>query len=127
MVDVIYVAVAGGLGAISRYYLSGLAQRVGSGFPFGTLTVNLVGSFLLGLIMQTGISTDLMPRALRLALTIGFLGAFTTFSTFSYETLGYLEDGAWLTASLNVLINVVPGIIAVFLGAFLARTILGGA
>ena len=127
MVDVIYVAVAGGLGAISRYYLSGLAQRVGSEFPFGTLTVNLVGSFLLGLIMQTGISTDLMPRALRLALTIGFLGAFTTFSTFSYETLGYLEDGAWLTASLNVLINVVPGIIAVFLGAFLARTILGGA
>ena len=127
MVDVIYVAVAGGLGAISRYYLSGLAQRVGSGFPFGTLTVNLVGSFLLGLIMQAGISTDLMPRALRLALTIGFLGAFTTFSTFSYETLGYLEDGAWLTASLNVLINVVPGIIAVFLGAFLARTIFGGA
>ena len=127
MVDVIYVAVAGGLGAISRSYLSGLAQRVGSGFPFGTLTVNLVGSFLLGLIMQTGISTDLMPRALRLALTIGFLGAFTTFSTFSYETLGYLEDGAWLTASLNVLINVVPGIIAVFLGAFLARTIFGGA
>ena len=127
MVDVIYVAVAGGLGAISRYYLSGLAQRVGSGFPYGTLTVNLVGSFLLGLIMQAGISTDLMPRALRLALTIGFLGAFTTFSTFSYETLGYLEDGAWLTASLNVLINVVPGIIAVFLGAFLARTILGGA
>jgi CrcB protein len=127
VVDVIYVAVAGGLGAISRYYLSGLAQRVGSGFPYGTLTVNLVGSFLLGLIMQTGISTDLMPRALRLALTIGFLGAFTTFSTFSYETLGYLEDGAWLTASLNVLINVVPGIIAVFLGAFLARTIFGGA
>jgi CrcB protein len=126
--EIIYIAVAGGLGALARYYMSGLAHRVlGDGFPYGTLVVNLLGSFLVGLVMQAGISTDMVPRGLRLALTLGFLGAFTTFSAFSYETMGYLEDGAWLMAAVNILANVVPGVIAVFLGVLLGRTILGGA
>jgi crcB protein len=126
--EILYIAVAGGLGALGRYSISGLAQRVfGDAFPYGTLVVNILGSFLLGFVMQASMNTDLFPRNLRLAVTIGFLGAFTTFSTFSYETLGYIEDGAWLTAGLNILTNVVPGIIAVFLGILLGRTLFGGA
>jgi len=126
--EILYIAVAGGLGALGRYSISGLAQRIfGDAFPYGTLVVNILGSFLLGFVMQASMNTDLFPRNLRLAVTIGFLGAFTTFSTFSYETLGYIEDGAWLTAGLNILTNVVPGIIAVFLGILLGRTLFGGA
>lgn len=128
MREILYIAVAGGLGALGRYSISGLAQRIfGDAFPYGTLVVNILGSFLLGFVMQASMNTDLFPRNLRLAVTIGFLGAFTTFSTFSYETLGYIEDGAWLTAGLNILTNVVPGIVAVFLGILLGRTLFGGA
>jgi len=86
--DIIYIAIAGSFGALGRYYMTDLAHRLlGGGYPYGTLAVNIVGSFLIGLIIQTGISTDLISPAWRLALTVGFLGAFTTFSTFSYETL----------------------------------------
>lgn len=128
MRDVILIVMAGGLGALSRYETSGLAHRLfGDGFPYGTLAVNVIGSFLIGLVMQTSLSTDLVPPAWRLAVTVGFLGAFTTFSTFSYETLGYLEDGAWLTAGLNTLLNVLLAIVAVSLGVFLAKTLFGGA
>lgn len=128
MREVIYIVLAGGLGTLGRYYLSGWAQRIlEEGFPYGTLLVNVLGSFLVGFIVQAGMSTDLVPRSLRLAATLGFLGAFTTFSAFSYETLGYLEDGMWLMAGVNILANVIPAIIAVFLGVSLGRTILGGA
>lgn len=128
MREIIYITVAGGLGALGRYYMTGLAHRLlGEGFPYGTLIVNVLGSFLIGLVMQTSMSTDLVPRAWRLALTFGFLGAFTTFSAFSYETLGYLEDGAWLMAGVNILTNVFPAIIAVFLGVLIGRTLFGGA
>ena len=128
MREVIYILLAGGLGALGRYFMTGLAQRLlGEGFPYGTLTVNVLGSFLIGFIMQASISTDLVPPSLRIALTIGFLGAFTTFSTFSYETLGFIEDGAWLMASVNILANLVPAMIAVFSGVFLGRALFGGA
>jgi CrcB protein len=126
--DIIYIAVAGSFGALGRYYMTDLSHRLlGSGFPYGTLAVNVIGSFLIGLIIQTGISTDLVPPAWRLALTVGFLGAFTTFSTFSYETLGYLEDGTWSMAMMNILANVLLAIFAVFLGVSLGRALFGGA
>lgn len=126
--EFIYIAVAGGLGAIGRYYMAGLTHRVlGDGFPYGTLIVNVAGSFLLGFVVQVGMSTDILPRSLRLAITFGFLGAFTTFSAFSYETFGYIEDGSWMMVGVNVLANVLPAIIAVFLGVLLGRTMLGGA
>lgn len=128
MLDIIYIAVAGSLGAISRYEMAGLAHRwMGTGFPYGTLAVNVIGSFVIGLVMQISLSTDLIPPAWRLAMTVGFLGAFTTFSAFSYETLGYLEDGAWLTAGVNILANVLLSVLAAFLGVSLARAIFGGA
>ena len=128
MSEGIYIIIAGGLGALGRYYMTGLAHRLlGGGFPYGTLAVNVLGSFLIGFVMQAGMSTDIFPRSLRLVITIGFLGAFTTFSAFSYETLGYLEDGAWLMAGGNMLANVVLAITAVFAGVLLGRTLLGGA
>jgi CrcB protein len=127
MSEVIFITLAGGLGALGRYYMAGLAQRLlGDGFPFGTLIVNVLGSFLIGLVMQASMSTDLVPRTWRLALTLGFWGAFTTFSAFSYETLGYLQDGALLMAGINILTNVFPAITAVFLGVLLGRTLFGG-
>jgi len=108
--------------------MSGLAHRLlGDGFPYGTLTVNVVGSFIIGLVMQASLSTDLVPPAWRLAVTVGFLGAFTTFSTFSYETLGYIEDGAWSIAAVNILTNVILAVTAVSLGVLLGRTLFGGA
>jgi len=126
--EIIFLALAGVLGTLSRYGLSGLVQRMtGAGFPYGTLTVNILGSLLIGLIMQIGLSTDIIPRTLRLAVTIGFLGAFTTFSTFSYETIRFMEDGAWLMASLNILANLGLCLLSTFLGMTIGRIILGGA
>ncbi len=128
MREIIFLALAGVLGTLSRYGLSGLVQRIaGAGFPYGTLTVNILGSLLIGLIMQVGLSTGIIPRALRVAVTIGFLGAFTTFSTFSYETIRFMEDGAWLMASLNIVVNLGSCLLATFLGMTLGRIILGGA
>ena len=128
MRDIIFIIVAGGLGAGARYYLAEMARRLlGAGFPYGTLTVNIIGSFLIGLVMQISITTEVIPRDLRVALTIGFLGAFTTFSTFSYETLGYFENGSWLLGGLNVLANVVICLLAAFLGLVVGRAILGSA
>jgi CrcB protein len=128
MREIICIAVAGSLGALGRYYMSSAAHRLlGDGFPYGTLAVNVIGSFLIGLIMQVSLSTDIVPRTWRLALTFGFLGAFTTFSTFSYETLGYLEDGAWLMMGMNILANVLAAITAAFLGVLLGRALFGGA
>jgi CrcB protein len=126
-VQVLYLFIAGGLGALSRYGLSGLAQRIGAGFPWGTLVVNVLGSLVLGLVMQIGLSTDVIPREVRIAATVGFLGAFTTFSTFSFETARYLEDGVWATGLLNIVLNVVLCIAAALLGMFLGRTATGGA
>jgi CrcB protein len=125
--QILYISVAGVLGTLSRYGLSSLVQRLsGAGFPFGTLLVNVLGSLAIGFIMQLGISTDVIPRSLRIAATIGFMGAFTTFSTFSYETVSYIQDGAWLLASLNIVFNLVLCLSATLLGMALGRITAGG-
>ncbi|AKG53886.1 CrcB [Dehalogenimonas sp. WBC-2] len=122
------IALAGALGALSRYALSGAVYAVlGNGFAYGTLIVNVLGSFLLGLVMQIGLSTDVLPPHLRTAVAIGFLGAFTTFSTFSYETVQFIQDGSWGAATLNILSSVILGLIAVAVGIFTGRLIAGGA
>src|SRR4030095_9553432 len=97
------LTVAGALGTRSRWAVSGWAYRLfGERFPYGTLLVNVIGCLLIGVVMEVSLLTDLLPPAWRVALTIGFLGGFTTFSTFGYETLRYLEDGAWWPALANV-------------------------
>ena len=124
---VLLVAGAGALGSLSRYALSGAVYAaLGQNFAYGTLVVNVVGSFLLGLLMQLGLNTDLIPPHLRTAIAIGFIGAFTTFSTFTYETVQFIQDGAWGSAALNVVTSLVLGISAVFAGIYTGRLIAGG-
>lgn len=125
---IILIAGAGALGSLSRYALSGAVYAaLGQNFAYGTLVVNVLGSFLLGLLMQLGLNTDMIPPHLRTAVAIGFIGAFTTFSTFTYETVQFIQDGAWGAAILNVVTSLILGIAAVFTGIFAGRLIAGGA
>ncbi len=120
------VALFGALGALARYGVSGWVARAtrSSAFPYGTLSVNIVGSFALGLLMglATGGALGLSPRV-RVGLAIGFLGAFTTFSTFSYETLEALRVGQLRFAFLNVAVSVVGALAACWLGLSLAERV----
>ncbi len=117
------VGVGGFIGANARFVVARWAGGVSEArFPLGTFLINVSGSFLLGVLgglvtLKAGPHGD----ALRLALGVGFLGAFTTFSTFEYETHALLEDGVWLTAMLNVVLSLVAGLVAVRLGLLAAR------
>jgi CrcB protein len=116
------IALAGAAGALARYGLSGLAHRWwGAGFPWGTLTVNLIGCLLLGLLAEMIRHTGWLSPEARTAIGIGFLGSFTTFSTFGVETYRAIEQGDWGVAALNVASNVVLGLIFVLAGTTLAR------
>jgi CrcB protein len=106
-VQILYVALFGAVGCLSRYFLSGWVYNLfGRNFPYGTLAVNVAGAYIIGLIMEFSMRSELVSPALRIGLTIGFLGGLTTFSTFSYETFKLLEDGEFLIASINILISV---------------------
>jgi CrcB protein len=99
----------------------------GEGFAFGTLVVNVIGCFALALFMHAALATDAIPRTLRLAVAVGFLGAFTTFSTFGYETVRYLQDGDLRLAAANVAANVVVCLLATWAGFAAGRVLIGGA
>ncbi|MGC2421316.1 MAG: fluoride efflux transporter CrcB [Candidatus Acidiferrales bacterium] len=114
----------GAAGTLARYGLQGLVQeRTGSSFPSGTLVVNLLGCFLLGGIMQYALAHVTIPPEWRIGITARFFGAFTTFSTFSWETARMLEDGEWTRAGVYVFASVVGGLAAVFFGISLADRI----
>lgn len=125
MNHLLLIAGAGALGALSRYGVSLWALRVlGSRLPWGTLLVNVVGCLLLGFLLEASALLPLSKEA-RLALGTGFLGSFTTFSTFGVETLALVEAGDWPGALLNVGLNLVVGLICAAAGVFLARTLWG--
>ena len=118
------IAVFGSLGCLSRYYLSGwIYSLFGRNAPYGTFAVNIAGAFIIGLIMELGMRTTIIPPNLRIGLTIGFLGGLTTFSTFSYETYKLLEDGELLIATTNVMASVLACLIFTWLGVTVARHI----
>ena len=120
------VCLGGAVGTGARYLIALEAPRVlGTTFPYATLTVNVVGSFLLGAIMHVGLTTNLMSPDLRLMLTTGIMGGFTTYSTFNYETLTSFQQGAWAMAAANVLTTVVGCLAAGFLGQAGARAVFG--
>jgi len=122
MLTIVSIALFGALGCLARYLLSGWVYALaGRGFPYGTLAVNVVGAFLIGLIMEFGLRTTLIPQELRVGLTIGFLGGLTTFSTFSYETFRLLEDGEFVTAAVNVLASVLVCLVCTWAGIMTAR------
>jgi CrcB protein len=124
---VLLLAGAGALGSLSRYGLGGLVQRfAGAGFPYGTLVINVLCCLAIGFIMQIALNTNVMSATTRVAITVGFLGAFTTFSSFSYETVKLLESGEWFSAIVNVASNLGLGILATIFGILIGRATLGG-
>ena len=119
-----YIAVGSALGGVSRYLLGGVLQRAaGGGFPIGTLVVNLTGSFLLGLFLRYAMSTPTLTPEWRAFLTVGFCGGYTTFSTFSYETVTLLEDGQWGRAATYIGLSLALAVIGVILGFATARSV----
>ncbi|OGG55430.1 MAG: camphor resistance protein CrcB [Candidatus Handelsmanbacteria bacterium RIFCSPLOWO2_12_FULL_64_10] len=119
---IIYVGIGGFIGANARYWLGGwISNRYGSTFPYATLVINITGSFILGLFMALITERYIAPPGLRLIVAIGFVGAYTTFSTFEYETLALASSGSLLRALLNIVLSVVAGFVAVWLGARLGR------
>lgn len=116
------VAAGGALGAVLRYYLGGTALgRAAAPFPTATFVINVTGSFVLGLFLTLATERFHVSTHLRLAIAVGFVGAYTTFSTFEYETAKLIEDGDVTRALLNVLLSFVAGLLAVWLGIFAAR------
>jgi CrcB protein len=121
MQQILLIAVGGSLGAVARYSLSTyVLETVNSVFPWGTLVVNLSGSFLIGVMVEL-FDEALVPTDYRSLMTIGFLGAYTTFSTYSLETVNLLRDGELKLASLNILASNALGLISVVLGIYLTR------
>ena len=118
-----WICLGGAAGTAARYLLGGwLLGLLGTSFPYGTLAVNLLGSFLVGGLMHVSLATDLIGPTLRLALTTGFLGGFTTYSTFNYETVRYLREGALYLGVLNFGVMSLACLIGGFLGVALAQS-----
>ena len=121
---IFFLAMAGAFGALSRYGIAEFVQRrAGAHFPFGTMAVNLLGCFLAGLIISLAAGRLQMDPELRLIILVGFMGAFTTFSTYIFETSELLKNGQWVSASINVLLQNTIGIIAIFTGLFVGRSV----
>ncbi|GIV13697.1 MAG: putative fluoride ion transporter CrcB [Fimbriimonadales bacterium] len=120
------VGIGGFLGANLRYWVGGwLADRFGLLFPVETMLINITGSFLLGAFMTLALHFTWSPEWRQL-VAIGFLGAFTTYSTYEYESFRLIQEGFWLKAFLNLFGSLVLGLIAVFLGVAVARWLIGG-
>lgn len=121
------VMLGGALGSGARYLLGGLAQdRLGDGFPWGTLLVNLLGSFAIALALELGLLTGRLGPEARLLLVTGFLGGFTTWSAFNQETLRMLEEGRLAAAALYAGVALLGGLAAGALGLGAARALGGG-
>ena len=121
MQHILLIALGGSLGAVARYGLATwIYGQTGTSFPWGTLIINVTGSFAIGFLVEL-FETTLAPAEWRSFLTIGFLGAYTTFSTFSLESFNLLRDGELRLAAANILLSVIAGLIAVVLGIYAFR------
>ena len=118
----VLVGLGGFLGAVARYLVDGwIAERAGATFPFGTLLVNLSGAFLLGLLYALTVERGLLPEAIRPPVFIGFIGAYTTFSTLALESWRLIESGSYGLGIANLVGSIVLGIVAVVAGLALGR------
>ena len=122
MKTLVFIALGGAVGAVLRYLASnGVYAMLGRGFPYGTLFVNVLGSLLIGVLSIVMLERmDLSPEW-RAAMLVGVLGSFTTFSTFSLETLNLMQQGQIMTASLNMVVSVAVCMVAVWFGVVLGR------
>jgi len=119
-----YLTVGGITGTFARYFLSGFIYKfTGSDFPYGTLAINLMGCFLIGIFATLSDERLILGPDMRVMLMAGFCGAFTTFSTFMLETGNLVKDAEWLRALGNVFISVVAGFILFRLGVWLGKVI----
>ncbi|MFZ7121446.1 MAG: fluoride efflux transporter CrcB [Eubacteriaceae bacterium] len=123
MFNVIAVGLGGFFGAILRYLISSYTTRINAAFPYGTLIVNILGGFLIGLILQLSFDNFEISPTLRMFLTTGLLGGLTTFSTFSYETVGMFVDNNIYIGAINIFLNVTLSLTGVFLGKYIAQII----
>jgi len=125
MYKILSIAAGGAVGAVLRYYLSGLVQKQFSStiFPYGTLAVNIIGAFLIGFFWEL-FQNIIVPGNLRLFIFMGFIGAFTTFSTYSLETLNLIRDNQFKFALINILSSNILCIALVFIGFIAARYLL---
>ena len=111
------------VGGLTRYYLSGwVYSLLGRAFPYGTFTVNIIGAYFIGLIMELSLRSTLVSDTLRIGLTVGLMGGLTTFSTFSYETFRLLEEGQFFVVFINILASVAVCLLLTWLGVVTVRT-----
>ena len=121
---VVLVGLGGFAGAISRYLVDGfVSDRTGGGFPWGTLVINASGTFVLGLLFAMTTERAIFPAEIRAPLMIGYLGAYTTFSTYLLESWRLIEDGAWAMALANLGGSIAVGLVAVAAGMIIGRAI----
>ena len=121
---ILLIAVMGAVGTLTRYGLQGVVQfRSGSEFPYGTLAVNLTGCLLLGFLGQLTLNRMVISPEWRIAMTIGFFGGFTTFSSFGWETAKMLQDGEWVHAVAYVSASVLVGLLLTLAGIHAANRI----
>lgn len=124
MKQLLFVFIGGGFGALSRFALSGIInKKISVIFPFGTLAVNLLGCFLIGFFFDM-FDRTIVPTELRAFILMGFLGAFTTFSTFTLETVNLLRDGEISPALINIFVSNLAGVVLVFVGVVLSRAVM---
>jgi CrcB protein len=120
-----WIGVAGAFGALARYELGALVQKIGGAtFPWSTLVINVLGCLLFGLIWSLAEGRGLITPDLRTILLVGFMGAFTTFSTFAFETEAFFRDGQWVSGLANVGSQVIIGLAAMFIGQALGRLLI---
>lgn len=122
--NLLIIALGGALGAVSRFLLgNGVSRALGSALPYGTFVINIVGCFAMGLLMTIIVDREMFPAAWRLFLCVGFLGGFTTFSSFGYEALMLLTEGRLLAVLAYVGGSVVLGLVAAAAGVLCARAV----
>ncbi len=122
--EYLVIGIGGFLGANTRYLVAGwAARRFGATFPYGTFIINISGSFILGFFMAFLRDRAFIHPNYRLFFAIGFLGAYTTFSTFTYESLRLLQDGSILLGVINILSSIIIGLVGVFIGFVLGGII----
>jgi CrcB protein len=123
----LWIGLGGALGTMSRYLIDGWAQRLmGTAFPYGTVAINVVGSFLLVVLMHVGMTKGLIAADLRVVLGAGVLGGFTTYSAFNYESIRLFQQGSMLLGALNIGVTVIGCLLAGALGLGVARWLVGG-